>query len=258
MYIYLSKILPLMVLPVGFVISLLLLALLLILAGRRKTGVGLVVIAVVTLWLASTPLVADKFYLRLAERFPAVSLDEIPASACAILLGGAVEAPVPPRVDMELHDSVDRVYQAAMLYRAGKARRVIVTGGNQPWLKSYQVEAELIHNLLLDLGVPTYAILLEDESRNTRENALFSKEIIDRYDCGQPLLVTSIAHMPRAVATFESLGINVFPVSTDVRAHYKESHTLMDYLPDADALALTTNVMREWLGRKVYAWRDWN
>ncbi|MBT8075939.1 MAG: YdcF family protein, partial [Gammaproteobacteria bacterium] len=100
--------------------------------------------------------------------------------------------------------------------------------------------------------------LLEDKSRNTRENAVFSKEIIDRYDCGQPLLVTSIAHMPRAVATFEKFGINVFPVSTDVRAYYKESHTVMDYLPDAEALEMTTNVMREWLGRKVYAWRGWN
>jgi uncharacterized SAM-binding protein YcdF (DUF218 family) len=258
MYVYLSKILPLLVLPVGFVIMLLILALLLVLFGKRKTGAMLIFIALGTLWLASTRVVAENLYLGLAERFPAVSLNDIPASKCAVLLGGSVDAPMPPRINTELYDSIDRVYKAAELYRARKAQRVIVTAGNQPWLETHRVEAELIRDLLLDWGVPAYAILLEDKSRNTRENAFFSKEIIDRYDCGQPLLVTSIAHMPRAVATFEKLGINVFPVSTDVRAYYKESHEVMDYLPDADALAMTTNVMREWLGRKVYAWRGWN
>jgi uncharacterized SAM-binding protein YcdF (DUF218 family) len=258
MYVYLSKILPLLVLPVGVVITLLSLAFLLVLFGKRKTGAAMMFIALGVLWLASTPLVAEKLYLRLAERFPAVSLEQIPTSKCAVLLGGSVEAAVPPRVNTELFDSVDRVYKAAELFRARKAQRVIVAAGNQPWLSSQRVEAELIRDLLLDWGVPAYAILLEDKSRNTRENALFSRELIERYDCGQPLLVTSVAHMPRAVATFASLGISVFPVSTDVRAYYKESQTLLDFLPNADALAMTTNVMREWIGLKVYTWRGWN
>lgn len=258
MYLYLSKILPLLVLPVGFVIALLMLALLLIFIGRRKIATVLMVTALLVLWLASMPVVAEKLYLQLAEHYPVVPVSKIPRSGCIVLLGGAVEASAAPRLDTEFHDSVDRVYKAAELYRAGKAPLVIVTAGNQPWLKRQRVEAELIGELLLEWGVPTAAIVLEDKSRNTRENALFSKGIINANRCGQPLLVTSIAHMPRAVATFKSVGINVFPVSTDVRAYYRMGSQPMDYLPDADALSMTTNVMREWIGQKFYAWRGWN
>lgn len=258
MYVYLSKILPLLVLPVGFVIVLLVTALLLFFINWRKTAIVLMTIALVVLWLASMPVVADKLYLKLAERYPAVSVSEVPQSGCIVLLGGAVDAPVAPRVDTEFHNSVDRVYKTAQLYRAGKAPIVIVSAGNQPWLASQRVEAELIYDLLLEWGVPAAAILLEDKSRNTRENALFSMDIINENRCGRPLLVTSIAHMPRSVATFRNLGIRVFPVSTDVRTAYSESFLPMDFLPDADALSMTTNVMREWFGQKVYAWRGWN
>ncbi len=53
-----------------------------------------------------------------------------------IVLGGALGAALPPRVDVEMNEAVDRIYKTAALYRAGKAPAVIVTGGNQPWSES--------------------------------------------------------------------------------------------------------------------------
>ena len=63
--------------------------------------------------------------------------------------------------------------------------------------------------------------------------------------------------MPRAVAAFQSVGIEVFPVSTDVRVIDKPELTIMDFLPDASALQMTSNAMREWIGKKVYEFRGW-
>jgi uncharacterized SAM-binding protein YcdF (DUF218 family) len=165
---------------------------------------------------------------------------------------------MPPRVDIEFSGAVDRVYKAAALYRARKAPVVIVTAGNQPWSESHWSEAQLIRELLMEWQVPRNAILLENQSRNTRENALFSKRIIDKINCKQPLLVTSSAHMARSVAAFKSVGISVFPVSTDINAVYQQGFSPTDFLPDAGALSATSNALREWLGQQVYAWRGWN
>ena len=258
MYVYLSKILPLLVLPVGIVITLLAVALLLIIKGRRRIAAGLLAAALAILWIASMPIVAARLYRSIEGHYPAISLDEVPAGGCIVLLGGVVSAPMPPRVDIEFKDAVDRVYKTAELYRAGKAPVVIVTAGNQPWSESSWAEAELIRELLMEWKVPGNSILLEDSSRNTRENALYSKKIINAINCKQPLLVTSAAHMPRAVAAFKSVGVTVFPVSTDVRVVDQRGITPMDFLPDAAALSMTSDAIREWIGQMVYAWQGWN
>ena len=69
----------------------------------------------------------------LERQYLPVSIDDIPSADCIVVLGGALGAPIYPRVDIELTDSTDRVYQAAKLYRDGKAKTVIVAAGNQPW-----------------------------------------------------------------------------------------------------------------------------
>jgi uncharacterized SAM-binding protein YcdF (DUF218 family) len=116
----------------------------------------------------------------------------------------------------------------------------------------------LISELLVRWQVPGRSIRMESMSRNTWENAIFSREIIERIGCEKPLLVTSAAHMPRAVAAFDRAGVSVFPVSTDIHATYVADYSFMDFLPNAGALSQTTNVLREWMGQMVYRWRGWN
>jgi len=257
MYIYLSKILPLFVMPVGLVLILLLAALLFLRRGMQRTAGGLLLSAVALLWLASAPFVAERFYRALEGRYPPLALQDVPQGGCIVLLGGTVSPALPPRVNMEFNDSVDRVYQAARLYRAGKAPYVIVTGGNQPWSAAPWTEADLIRELLVEWGVPQKAIFLEGTSRNTRENAVYSKNIIDSIHCETPLLVTSAAHMPRAVAAFLGVNVSVVPVSTDLRVTDEAGFSALRFLPDAGALAMTSDAMREWIGQRVYAWQGW-
>jgi len=258
MSIYLAKILPLLVLPIGIVFELSLVALVLLVRDRRKPAVLLLVTAMLVLWLASMPMVADALLGRLERAYPAVVLQDIPASRCIVLLGGAVEPVAAPRVAAELLDAADRVRMAARLYAAGKAQVIIVSGGRQPWSAFAESEAQATRTLLVEWGVPATAVVLEEDSRNTRENAVFAIPLIEKQACGRPLLVTSAAHMKRAVASFAKLGMAVFPVSVDVRVFNKPKLTLLDFLPTARALKRTTEALREWMGQGVYVLRGWS
>ena len=257
-YVYLSKILPLFVMPVSVVLILLLVAVLLLAKKRRRAASGLLVTAIAVLWAASTPFVADTLYSALEARYRPVPIAEVPASDCAVVLGGAVSPALWPRVDIDLNEAVDRVYKTAQLVRAGRARFVIVSAGNQPWSASPWAEADLIRDLLVEWGVPEDVIFLEGSSRNTRENAIYSRNLLNSIHCNSTLLVTSAGHMPRAVSAFESAGVDVVPVSTDVRVVPVGKFAPLMLLPDARALDMTSDAIREWVGRMVYQVQGWN
>jgi len=258
LYVYLSKILPIFLMPLGLVSLLLLVAFVLLRRKKLRSAAGVIILALAVLWTASTPFVAGRLYRHMESFYPPVPMENVPVRNCLVVLGGALGEVSPPRLEFDMGEAVDRVYKAAALYRAGKAPVVIVTGGYQPWSASKTPEADLIRGLLIEWGVPGEAILLEGKSRNTRENALFSKNIMDSISCEDALLVTSAAHMPRAAAAFRSVGMSVTPVSTDVRALKQVVPALMNFLPSADALEMTSNGIREWLGQQVYAWKGWN
>ena len=258
MYIYLSKILPLFILPLGIVFECLIIAFVLQVKGRRKSSAVFLLAGMAVLWASSTPIVADALLCRLEQQYPAMHLSEIPVSKCIVLLGGSVQPVMPPRVDIDLLDSADRVYKAAGLYHAGKGKIIIISGGNQPWMPDAKSEAEETRSLLMDFGVPPLAIELDETSRNTRENAINTLALLDAGTCKKPLLVTSASHMPRAVATFTKVGVDVFPVSTDIRVVKSAQLTVFAFIPSARALAMTSNAVREWVGQMVYRLRGWN
>ena len=132
MYVYLSKILPVFVMPLGVVFVRLLVALILLRYGRKRISAGVLALAMVVLWVSSMPLTANLLYRNIESRYPPIPLDQVPVGGCIIVLGGVVGAPILPRVDIEFNEAIDRVYKAAALYRAGTAPYVIVTGGNPP------------------------------------------------------------------------------------------------------------------------------
>jgi len=258
MYIYLSKILPLLILPIGIVFEFSLIALYLLWRRKRKSSMVFLATAMLVLWVSSMPIVADTLLGRLEAQYPPVALSDIPTSECIIVLGGAVEPALAPRLDIDFKEAADRVYKTATLYIAGKSPLIIVAGGNQPWSSFDQSEAQAIRLLLMDWGVPDSAIILDETSRNTRENVINTWEILQARPCVEPLLVTSAAHMPRSVQSFEMVGIKVFPVSVDVRVVKAPKLTLFDFIPDIDAFKGTTDATHEWVGQKFYQLRGWN
>ncbi len=247
-----------MLLPIGIVFELSFIALLFLWRDRIKASAIFLIAAMLVLYISSMPIVADYLLGGLEQQYPAVALEEIPPGDCIVVLGGAVEPVLPPRVDVEMLEAADRVYKAASLYRAGKGSLVIVAGGIQPWSVFGQTEAQAIKTLLVDWGVPAEAILLDEKSRNTRENAFYARMLLQDSECKKPLLVTSAAHMTRSVAAFARLGVDAFPVSTDIRVVQVPKYTFVDFLPSADALKETTDAMHEWMGQLVYQMRGWN
>jgi uncharacterized SAM-binding protein YcdF (DUF218 family) len=118
-------------------------------------------------------------------------------------------------------------------------------------------EAELVKQQLLLLGVPDDAIVLETKARNTRENGLFARELLQEMGAGKVLLVTSAWHMRRSEAVFGKLGIDVIPAATDSFLPQLSSGFPFGWLPDVDAMAVSTRCIKEWIGLGVYRLRGW-
>lgn len=203
---------------------------------------SLVGFAIITLWVAGTPIFANSLNSFLESRFPPVSIDKLPRADVVILLGGASET---------------RIRHALQIYRAGKAERIVISGGVPPSNPTAIPEAQQMAQRLVELGVPRSALILETGSRNTRENAVNTAAIFKKRGWQSGLLVTSGAHMPRAVAAFRRVGLNVIPAATDIHAGPVRFSRLVDFLPCPEAFASTMSALREMIGLGVYRYRDW-
>lgn len=253
----LSKLLPVFVFPLGLTLSLAGIATLLWLLCYRRLARLCFGAALAILWICSTPVVANWAAASLERQYPVRAMADTPAADVAIVLGGALGQPLPPRVALDLIDASDRVLHAAKLYRAGKVKRILVSAGNIPWMSAITPEAELIRDLLIEWGVAADAIELGTESRNTFENAMEVGRMLKSRGFTSALLVTSATHMPRAMATFKRAGVPVVASTTDVRVVDASHSDPLRWLPDAGALVMTTIAMREWMGYLAYRVRGY-
>ena len=233
-----------------------LVALALIALGRLRAGGWLLAVQLGVLWLFAMPWTGDRLAAGRESPFPPVALEQTPVADVAIVLGGAVGQVGDPPVE-NLSGGSNRVLRAARLFRAGKVGYVLASGGNLPWLGGSVPEAELMRDLLVEWGVPREAILTETASRTTRENALFSADMVRARGWTRVLLVTSAGHMARAVGAFRAVGVDVIPSPTNYSVVEAEPLDLLDFLPDVGALAKSSAVIHELVGRWFYCWRGW-
>jgi len=159
------------------------------------------------------------------------------------------------------------VLYAAKLFAEGKAPRILLSGGEIAWINDgSSTPAQDMANILVDIGVPESALILENESQNTYENALMAKEILSELEIDQILLVTSALHMPRAVALFEKQGFEVIPLPVDYSVTENEpidgnagswANRMLKIIPSASNIALTTSALKEYLGMLIYTLQGW-
>jgi uncharacterized SAM-binding protein YcdF (DUF218 family) len=155
----------------------------------------------------------------------------------------------------DMNDAADRLLHAALLYRAGRAPRVLLSGGGEDGVRP---EAELMAELLEVMGVPRRAMLLEDGSRTTYDNARYSAELLKELGARKILLVTSATHMRRAEALFAAQGLEVVPAPTDYqRLVAPEAATLPAWAPEVGKLERSTRALHEWAGYWLYRQRGW-
>ena len=118
-------------------------------------------------------------------------------------------------------------------------------------------EAELIRERLVEWGVPAAAVEISGASRNTHENALEIRAMRERQPFTSALLVTSAAHMPRAMAVFQRADLPVITATIDVEVVSTGLWTTLRWVPDADALAMTTSAVKEWISFWAYRARGY-
>lgn len=261
-FVFLSKFLPLFIFPLGFVFILILVALFWS-RGRRL----ILIVALAILWLGSSRYVAYALVRSLESQY-STPVKALQADAI-VILGGGTRGSDPPRPMTEINEAGDRLLYGASLYHKGAAPVVLVTGGSIEWLTPEGIgpEANDMSALMALLGIPPEALLLEAESRNTYENALFSKQLLADRGMDEVLLVTSAMHMPRSLPLFEAQGLRVMPAPTDYLVSDAEwrhlwdggpTVTLINLLPNVEYLTYTTRALKEYIGIAVYGLRGWN
>ena len=226
-----------------------------------KRATWAIALSLFILFFTSNPLVSDKLVSTLEwQYFPP---DPVPTADAIVVLGGATAPQMVPRPWVEVLESGDRILYGARLYNQGKAPKLILSGGRITWRGgSGASEADDMKEFALAMGVPELAIVLEGTSLNTRQNAVNLKPILDRQSAESVLLVTSAIHMPRSVAIFSKLGINVIPAPTDYLVPTETQINTLEgrilaLLPEAKSTAHFTQALKEYVGFVIYRLRGW-
>ena len=180
-----------------------------------------------------------------------------------VLGGGCVFTRDDTDKNLHVGQTVDRLFQGVRLWQAKAAPRILFSGGTDPLLSAKPSEAVMARNVLLSLGVPDSAIVVEPASRSTWENAAATAALVnqspDLFPRKRLLLVTSSLHLRRAVWCFQRHGLVVTPYPSDFRSSSELPTTLLSWinscLPSAEALDLWGALLHEWMGNLGYRLR---
>jgi uncharacterized SAM-binding protein YcdF (DUF218 family) len=249
LFFLLSKTLDFVLLPAVWLVALLLGALACQPGGRNQRrwlrGAGLLVLLGTNNALVNEAL--------LAWERPPVALAAVAPADAVVLLTGITSGSKSPHDRVYLQHGADRLTNALWLYRAGRARRIIITGGSGAVFSAGNTEAKDLATLLRLAAVPAADILLEERSRNTRENAKFTKELLAKHpDIKSLVLVTSAFHQRRAIGCFAKVGLHPQPFSADFYSTNRSWAPDYWLVPNIDALSRWSLLLHEMAGYFVY------
>lgn len=251
MFFYLSKIFWFIAQPVNLSIFLILIGVVARWFGRRRlsawsTGLAASVL-MLSVWTSLGALLLNPLEERYARPSPPPS--EV---AGVIVLGGGFEGAINlARGGYDLNAGGDRFVEAAILARKYPQARIVVTGGTGAMILEGEGDGATAPRLLTALGVDPSRLVLENESRNTFENAQFTRRLVEPKPGETWLLVTSAFHMPRSMGLFRKVGFDVTPWPVDYRTSGREGVSLFVDNP-VDSLQTTTLAVREWIGLIAY------
>jgi uncharacterized SAM-binding protein YcdF (DUF218 family) len=252
MFFVLAKVLGFFALPSNILITLGLIGIVLMptrfaQAGRRFAAIAVVLLAIVGL----SPL-GNALILPLEERFPPWDASR-GAPVGIICLGGALDTVVSPvRGEVSLNEAAERMTAIAELARRYPDARIVFSGGSGRLVYGGSAtEAELAARLFASFGITRERITLEDKSRDSWENARFTKQLVQPKPGERWLLVTSAHHMPRSVGLFRSEGFAVEAFAVDYRTR-GAIDMLRPFASLGDGLRRTDTAAREWVGLVVY------
>ncbi len=243
MYFILSKLLLIFIFPFTWVLVLLGIALF---SKNKKYKHRSLVAAIALLGIFTNPFLFNKF---------AVSWDTPPYKpdskqySCVIILGGFSNSD--KQGGGYFNNGADRFLQGIKLLGNHKTSHILITGGNGNLVPGGFREALWVKRQLKQFNVPDSAVLIESNSRNTVENARFTKQLLQQTHLPPPyLLVTSAFHMPRSLMIFKNAGVDVVPCPANymVRGNRVQAS---DFMPAAEILGYWNTYIKELVGYVV-------
>jgi uncharacterized SAM-binding protein YcdF (DUF218 family) len=246
---FLAKLLPVFVLPLGMVVALALVGL----VRRKRWPVAL---ALVLLYVSSMPVVARILVGRLERKYPAVPIDRVEHADAIVPLGGIFGPAVTDGYLPNLGESNERLEAGIVLWQRKKADWLVFTGGRMPWARQAEVEGETSKRAAIARDVSADHILVTSEVGNTADEAHAVRDLMRARGWQSIILVTSAWHMPRAARLFQKAGIHFVPFPVDYQMDPNERLTLLDFLPRGEALQKTESAIRELYGALYYALRS--
>lgn len=245
----LSKLVGLAADPVFWVLLFLLIAVVL-LPRRPQAARRWVVAGVSILLLGGWAPLPDALLRHLERQYPDPPALPVQQYAGVIVLGGATESGYVSEgtEEPQVNGGAERMTTVLPLLRQASDLQVVFSGGEGQYFGTGPSEAERARRFFVQLGLDPQRVRLEDKSRNTYENAVFTARL-SGIDPRMPwILITSASHMPRAMAVFRKQGWNVTPYSVDFRAGLKTpltTYSLGDFEKWRTAL-------REYIGILAY------
>lgn len=252
MFFPLSKIVFFVITPSNFFILIGLLGcLLLFTQAGWALGRGLAILGFVGLVAGGLFPLSAWILLPLENRFPAFADDGAPVTGIIVLGGGLMTTISAERDQLTVNAAGERQIALADLARRYPKARLLFSGGSGSIKDGTISEAGTIGRFADTLGVPRDRLILEEGSRNTRENARFSAEIVQPKPGERWLLVTSAWHMPRAVGCFRKAGFSVTAYPVDYRTAGPRDAIRFNTFA-LDGLLELDLAVKEWIGLVVY------
>lgn len=250
MFFFLSKTLYYFLMPISWVMGILIWALFTKKPRRKRR---LLRAGVLLLWLFSNPLIINQ--LLLIWEYPPTPFQSIDKTYdVGIILTGITNSEKKPQDRVYFNKGADRVTHALRLYRLGKIKKILITGGSfDPEQRLERAESYWLKKFLINAKVPAQDIFIEPKARNTRENALFTeKTLAQQFPNQSYLLITSAFHMRRALGCFHKVGIWPTPFSVDFYTHDKGLKLPFSLIPTEAAFHKWYILMHEVIGYIVY------
>jgi uncharacterized SAM-binding protein YcdF (DUF218 family) len=246
MFFVLSKILRYLVYP----LPLFFLAVLGIVAWYHRVWARRALLAVLVLFYGlSIPYAADRCMQWLEP--PRMAPEALrPPYDTVIVLSGMLHTPWSQHGHMEFSEAADRILAGITLVQQGLGKTLLVSGGTGSLFDRRTSEARLLKTFALQFGLRDDQVLVEADSRNTYENALYTAQMLRAQRLQHVVLVTSASHMRRAVATFHKQGI--FPDTYPVDYQAADVITPFSFVPSASSLVKMTAVLHELCGMLAY------
>ncbi len=247
MFFILSKLLVFIITPLVWIIILLLFAVFSKIETRKRKclrwALGLTL-------LFTNPFIFDES-ARLWE-IPATPYSQLKTYNAGIVLGGMSQNDEKLN-RVQFFRGVDRLIQAIDLYNRGVIKKIIFTSGSGRVLHPEMKEALLMKPYIIKMGIPEQDLYIESESNNTRENAVFTKQLIEKEKIQGPfLLITSAFHMRRGLGCFNKVGIITDSYSTDRYAGPRKFEFDNIFVPNISVINDWTGFIHEMVGYITY------